>query len=451
MTGPRVAIVGGGILGMTAALELAERGHQVVLLDAGAALGGLVASHTIGDFVWDRFYHVILPQDTETLGLIDRLGLTDQLRWQHTRTGFYVDGRWHSLSTSWEYLRFSPLGWIDKLRLGVTILRAAGIRNGVPLEPIPVTKWLRRWSGEATYRRIWLPLLRSKLGENYHRASAAFIWAYIRRLYAARTTTEKREVMGYVAGGYAKILEALSTALRRAGVEIRVGCQVTAITPSAAGVTIGTTGGSIEVDHAVLTVPMTAVPTLCPWMTSAEITRANRVTYQGVICASVLLKRPLEGFYVANITDDGLPFTTIVEMTGLVDRAAFGGHSLIYLPRYATQDDDWWTKPDSDIEAAFLAGVERMVPSFRRSDVVAFRVARARAVQAVSTLHYSRDVAPPIRTSDPRVHLINTAQIINGTLNVHETVGLARRHVAQIAAAMATIPTIHRTPVETVR
>ena len=43
------------------------------------------------------------------------------------------------------------------------------------LENIPVEQWLRKWSGKRTFETIWLPLLRSKLGESYRETSAAFI------------------------------------------------------------------------------------------------------------------------------------------------------------------------------------------------------------------------------------------------------------------------------------
>ena len=51
-----------------------------------------------------------------------------------------------------------------------------------------VEEWLTAWSGRRTFERFWLPLLRAKLGESYRESSAAFIWATIQRLYAARRT-----------------------------------------------------------------------------------------------------------------------------------------------------------------------------------------------------------------------------------------------------------------------
>src|SRR5439155_601202 len=56
----KVAVVGGGILGLTLAHRLTRAGHAVDLLEAGPVLGGLVAPQDYGPFVWDRFYHCIL-------------------------------------------------------------------------------------------------------------------------------------------------------------------------------------------------------------------------------------------------------------------------------------------------------------------------------------------------------------------------------------------------------
>src|SRR5207344_2824723 len=109
---------------------------------------------------------------------------------------------------------------IDKLRLGGTIFYASKIKNWKRLEKIPVVDWLRKWSGKRTTEKVWLPLLRAKLGENYQFASAAFIWAIISRMYAARRTGLKKEMFGYVRGGYARILERFAEELTNADVSI---------------------------------------------------------------------------------------------------------------------------------------------------------------------------------------------------------------------------------------
>ena len=432
--GASVGVVGGGMLGMTLALRLREAGHDVTLVEGASQLGGLAAPQELGEFVWDRFYHVVLLSDGNLRALLAELGLADRLQWGTTRTGFYTDGELHSLSSTLDFLTFAPLGLLDKARLALTILYASRVTDYRRLEGIAVADWLGRLSGQRTLERIWLPLLRSKLGENYRVASASFIWATIARLYGARRSGLKREMFGYVDGGYATVLARLRERLQELGVDVVCGVPATEVRDIGARAEVHLASGETRAfDAAVVTVPVPRVSALCPQLTAAERERLARVVYQGIVCPSLLLCRPLADFYVTNITEAWVPFTAVIEMTALVDRARFGGNSLVYLPRYLPQDDPFWAKPDAEIRAEFVGALEQMYPGFRRDDVLAFQVARAREVMAVTTLHYSERALPPLRTSLPRVFLVNSAQIAAGTLNVNETVGLANVKAAELA------------------
>jgi len=78
----------------------------------------------------------------------------------------------------------------------------------------------------------------------------------------------------------------------------------------------------------------------------------------------------------------------------------------------------------------------RMYPSLSRGDVLAFRVSRERFVYALPTLSYSEHY-PPKRTSLPGIHLLNSAHIVNGTLNVNETIRLAEEALPELLAGDA--------------
>jgi protoporphyrinogen oxidase len=160
--------------------------------------------------------------------------------------------------------------------------------------------------------------------------------------------------------------------------------------------------------------------------------------YQGIVCASLLLRKPLASFYITNITDSWVPFTGVIEMSALVDQEAFGGNALVYLPKYLTQTDPFWKKTDAEVVESFLAALERMYPRFDRKDLIASQVARVREMLAVSTLNYSDRSRPPLRTSLPNVYIANSAQIANGTLNVNETVALANQSAADLVSVFQT-------------
>jgi protoporphyrinogen oxidase len=333
------------------------------------------------------------------------------------------------MSNALEFLRFPPLRLIDKLRLAATILHASRVKDPLPLEAILVSDWLRRWSGERTFQTIWLPLLKAKLGERYRETSAAFLWATIARMYAARRTGLKKEMFGYVRGGYARILGRFEETLAAEGVEIRTGHAAERIARAPGGVRVefrnGCPGGN-TFDRVAVTVPAPVAARLCQGLTDDESARLRGVRYLGIVCASLLLRRPLAGFYVTNITDPGIPFTAIVEMSTLVDRAELGGRTLVYLPKYLDSDDPAFALSDGEIQESFLAALETMVPGFDRADLLCFRVSRVKHVFALPTLHYSRTL-PPMTTSVPGLHLVNAAHIVHGTLNVNETIQTANR------------------------
>lgn len=422
---PRVAVVGGGLLGLTLALRLRQAGARVTLFERDERVGGLASGASFGPYRWDRFYHVILLSDLRTRALLAELGLSERLRWGITRTGFYTDGGLYSMSNAIEFLRFPPLGLIDKLRLGATIFFASRVKDPRPLERMLATDWLRRWSGQRVLDRIWLPLLKSKLGENYRIASAAFIWAIIARMYAARRTGIKQEMFGAIDGGYELVNERLRSALLEAGVECRVGTPVREVPRHDGGVVVRVDGQPDEAfDAAVMATPPRVSALLCPDLPAPAHARLRDVPTQGVVCAAMLTRQPLSAYYVTNITDRWVPFTGVIEMTALVDKERFGGNSLVYLPLYLPVDDPAWSESDESLQARFLEALEKMYPHFDRDQVIDFTIARARNVLAISTLGYSDDVMPPVRADDSARWFISAARIAYGTLNVNETLGL---------------------------
>ena len=474
-----IAIVGSGFLGMTLAMRLADAGAKVTLFESAGEIGGLASVWEIGDTVWDKHYHVILNSDKYTRDLIEELGLGNEFHWVETKTGFFTDGELLSMSDTMEFLKFPALGLISKLRLGWTIFYASKVKNWRRLEKINVEKWLTRHSGAKTFDKIWKPLLKAKLGEAYKETAASFIWASIQRMYSARRSGMKREMFGYVRGGYAKVLKRFGEVLLEKGVEIRLNAKVdsieslqsgairvstkaarrykdvkpsvirqktkyaqfqaaAAVAPGFSGafiaepkfaaeavVTVAETGTTTHFDKVILTCPSNVAAKMLKQLDQTERDKLEKIRYQGIVCASVIMRCSLSKYYVTNITDD-TPFTGIIEMTAIVDKKEFGGNALVYLPRYVAPDDDLFNKTDEQIERTFLKGLESMYPHFRRKDVIAFKISRVRQVFPVPVVNYSQGL-PDMRSSVDGVYIVNSSHIVNGTLNINETVAQAEK------------------------
>jgi protoporphyrinogen oxidase len=420
------AVVGGGMMGLTIAWRLAKAGKPVVLFEASDVLGGLASPWKFDDLVWDRHYHVTLLSDSNTRRILNELDLEQQMRWVTTKTGFSANGKLVSMSNALEYLGLPGMSMVDKFRVAGTIVLGSKVTDWRKLEQIPVEDWLTRYSGKTAFQRLWRPLLEAKLGDRWRDSSAAFIWATIQRLYAARRTGLKREMFGYVPGGYAQIVRSFEEKLRSVGVEIRKQCPITAIRHRDGKNILETASGSFQFDRVVLTTTPKQVSRLCPDLTEEERSAYNSVEYQGVVCASMLLEKPLADYYLTYLTDDWVPFTAVVEMSAFVDPAEFGGRSLVYLPKYAGAGDPVFLRTDAELQEIYEAALRRIYPNFAENRTLAFQVSRVKEVFPIPRLGYSAHL-PPLVTSLSGVVAVSSAHIVNGTLNVNDTLAVAER------------------------
>jgi protoporphyrinogen oxidase len=151
----------------------------------------------------------------------------------------------------------------------------------------------------------------------------------------------------------------------------------------------------------------------------------------GVICVTLILEQQVSPFYVTNITDSQIPFTGIIEMTALVDKKYFDGKTLVYLPKYLNPDDPLFMKSDAEITEYFISNFKKMYPKIEDSQILFCGVAKAKHVITVLNKGYTENL-PNVSTSIPRLYIINSAHISDGTLNVNETITVAESKFEQL-------------------
>ena len=70
----KVGIIGGGALGLGAAWELVQQGHQPVVYERAPFLGGQASTFDVGGAPLERAYHHLFTSDTAILELGRRWG-----------------------------------------------------------------------------------------------------------------------------------------------------------------------------------------------------------------------------------------------------------------------------------------------------------------------------------------------------------------------------------------
>jgi protoporphyrinogen oxidase len=391
---------------------LAKRGVEVEIFEASPSLGGLAGQITLDDgTAIDRFYHAILSSDSYVRNLCDELGLADDLRFMETRTGFYHDGQIHPMNNTADFLRFPLLGWLERFRLGLTVLRAQLVRDWEELESISVQDWLLRWSGKKTYEAIWRPLLNAKFDGGFDSIPATYIWSRLVRMKSARNGAQQKELVGHLVGSHIQLINAMAECIERSGGLIHLNSPVQEIMIEggrAWGLRNGTTAQTY--DSVVCTLPAPIFRRLIPEAQTAYKEFLDQIEYLGVVSTILVMDRPLSGYWTLNITDSGTPFTGVIETTTYIDPQYVGDHHLVYLPKYTSPGSELQKQPNEEIERMWLESLERMFPKFDRSHVRYMLTHRERYVEPIHGLN-GLDQIPPITTPVESLYLATTAQI----------------------------------------
>lgn len=415
----RVAVVGGGIAGLAAARRLARSGARVTLHEAGRQLGGLGESFLFDGRQVEKFYHCILPSDTHLRGVLDELGLADDVHWRATSMGVFVGDRLYRLDTPLDLLRFDALRRSDRLRVGLFALRARLARSA-PLDDVTAREWLEGGCGARAFDLLWRPLLEAKFGERFGDVPALWMWRTLTREKAV-----EGERKGYLNGGLKRLTDTLAASLSHLGTTLRTSCPVEAIEMRPDGVDVTAAGRTDRYDAVLSTVALPLLRRTLRNRRLAERVGRWEVPYQGVICGVFLLSRPLTPHYWIPTVHAGTRFQGIVEMTNLAPRDWIGGH-LVYVMNYTPATSPLYGQPDSALAAGYLQDLQALFPDLRRRQVLEARVFRAPYVEPVAPLGYLRRKAP-VEVVPGRLVLATTAQVYPEVTSWNSSVGLAHR------------------------
>ena len=406
VTTRHAAVIGGGISGLASAFALADRGHAVTLFEGEDYLGGLGTTFPYEGGHLERFYHCILPEDGALQRLIRAVGLGDELLWRGTDMGFMYRGRVYPLNTPTDLLRFGPLSFIDRLRMGLMGMNAR--RNGLDpgLDSIPVDTWIRKQVGERTFNIVWKPLLEAKIGDQYTGIPA--LWLSSRM---AREKNTAREVKGCLKRGYRSLIDAIERALKDRGATIRLGTRIDAIGRDGDAMTLDLKDGAgrERFDVVVSSSPLVQFQQMTRGLGLDPRIADLKLDYQGVVCGVFLMDQPLSRYYWMPFVDSGALAQGVIEMSNLVPLERSNGKHVTYLINYTHRASPLFQTSDAELLGRYEDDLRRLFPG--AGETVADRfLFRAPFVEPIWTLGYDA-VRPPTSVLPGRLYMASTAQV----------------------------------------
>ena len=210
----KIAVVGAGATGLTAAWRLSEDGHKVTVYEKSDRIGGLTAAIPIGNDMLDVFYHHIFTNDTILIDTIKELGLENELKWYEPSNVIYINKKVYPFTSPMDLLMFKPLSFLSRIRMGVMVLKARFIKDYMSIEDTTAREWIIKNAGNECYDLVWEPLLNSKFDIDTENISATWIWNKFKLRGSSRGKNISKELLGYVTSSFVKVYERMAEKIR---------------------------------------------------------------------------------------------------------------------------------------------------------------------------------------------------------------------------------------------
>jgi len=428
----KIGVLGGGLTGLTAAYELAKRGHELLLLERAPYLGGQASTFEVEGTRLERYYHHIFTGDVDMMDLIEELGLADRMLWLASKVGFFREGQIYDFVTPMDLLRFQPLGFWQRIRAGLVTVYLQRFGNWRDLEDFTAQDWIRRYAGEQAYEVIFAPLLRAKFGEYFDQVTMAWLWSKFKDRVGSRSKGMTQELLGYMEGSFQPFIDALASRIRELGGTILTDTPVERLTIEDRKVKSLTAGNEWPVDQVIATVPSFVLLQIAPDLPAEYASQLREVSYQSALCLVLKMKHSLSRIYWLNISDPAFPFVGAIEHTNLIPADKYNGKHILYLSNYVSQGDPLYGASAEELFAHYLPSLRKINPEFARDRVEEMWLFREDAAQPVITCGYSRRV-PAYQTPVKGLYLANTTQIYPQDRGMNYSVRLGKV-VSELAA-----------------
>ena len=394
MTGPlggrHVAVLGGGLAGLAAALECADLGARVSLLERQRRLGGLTWSFEHNGLIMDNGQHVYLACCDAYVRFLDRIGASADVAPPRPLDvpvvapgrGAPVVGRLRRrdlpvpLHLAGSLMSYPHIGWKDRLMLGRVLAGLARLDLDDPrLDAMTFGEWLRsRGQSAEAVAAVWdlitVPTVNLPADEA-SLATAAMVFKTA--LLSGRGAADigwSRVPLGRLHG------ERAAVALQRAGVCVHTATRVHGLTPApAGGWSVRTGDADLVADGVIVALPHEEAAQIVP----SDIA-PDRAAWAGLGSSAVV---DVHLVFDRRVTGWELMAGYRSEVQWVFDRTAASGLAEMrpgaqYLAVSLSAADRYLGRRPEDLVASTVSALAELLPPVRGARLVDSMVTKER-------------------------------------------------------------------------
>lgn len=408
----KIAIIGAGFTGLSAAYQLSKVGHDVTLFEKDNKPGGLAIGYQEKEWEWSLEYHYhhwftntksAINNDRSVFNLAKEIN--HQILIKRPKTSVFVEDAIFQFDSPKEVLQFPKLSLIDRLRMGIVVAAIKYNPFWKPLERINASTFLPKAMGEKAYEMIWKPQLHNKFGKFSDDVSLAWIWARL----VARTPS-----LAYPEGGFLTFAEHIVSVIKNLKGTIHFNTEVVEVTDNDQTVVTYKTNGkshSQTFDRVIFTLPSFLFLKTLPQLPESYRKKFHALKSLGATNLVLRLKKPFfqDNTYWLSVCDMTSPIMAIVEHTNFMDKKHYNNEHLVYLGNYLSHDDPRYSMTKEEQLKLFDPFLKKLNPQYKEY-IIGYELFKAPFAQPIIPTNYSK-LVPSMITPLKHVFLANIDQV----------------------------------------
>ncbi|HEY9062115.1 MAG TPA: NAD(P)/FAD-dependent oxidoreductase [Pseudobacteroides sp.] len=426
----KIAVIGGGVAGLSTAYYIQKNlTKDVDIYEKSSDIGGLAGVFKLGDTLIEKYYHHVFTHDKYLMELIREIKLEDSLIWRKTKMGYYCKGKSYPFATPVDIMRFTPLKFIDRIKLGASSLLISRHKYNDEMENITAEDYLIKYAGKEGWDKFWKPMMKIKFGENFNKIPAVWIWERIVQRVRSRTKGAKDEVLGYMEGSFYTLLKKLADVVQENGAKLHLNAGLEEIVVEN-GVCKGIKANN-EVknyDYVVFTPALQHFVDVCRNAPEDYIAPLRVVKYDCAMIMVMVLKEKLSDFYWLNVADDEIPFGGLIEHTNFIPKEVYGGKVVLYFSKYLNVNSEYLKMSDEEVKNIYVEHLRKIYPDFNEKIIEKYMVFKDRYAQPIWPMNYSK-IKPAYKTPIKNLYMANTSQIYPNDRGINFSIKLGKEVV----------------------
>jgi protoporphyrinogen oxidase len=379
----------------------------------------------------EKYYHHFFASDKALQKLLKELGIFEKLKWYDAKMGIFVNNQPVNFSTALDILKFPPLGFFNRIRLGIVsfILQKWPSNNG--FAKVTAIKWCQKYFGKTVTSLIWQPLLESKFSDDYNKVSMLWLRSRIKDRSSSRPSLFAEERLGYINGSLETLISAIQKDLETEGVKFNTDVSNVSlqwmpenktssqtVSQTAPDTTNNKNSKPIhpkrkkhiiksrkpeifhrlkfttndkqlikDYDIVIATVPPKEF--IRDFSPPVEYNHAiSKIKFIGAICLTLILKKQFMPYYWLTINDPKEPFIAVIEHTNLISENHYNGKHILYLGKYLEPKDNLYTMEEDQLRQLVEKFLFKLNPHFDPSWIESISVQRTHTAQHIVDTKY---------------------------------------------------------------